>query len=130
MKKASCCFFSYLLLACFLLTSGVYAKESTSYVDWGDSTCQSEELSKIYVTPDQILITPDGISVYTKNRDRLLKGELIAIENGRVYVAVSKNEMTNISPTMRGPCRIHRIVHPVCQGCGVLLCPGNCTCYD
>lgn len=101
----------------------------TETFDYGDHICEAEEFSKIYPTPDQVLITPEAIFVYTKNHDRLLKGKFMGIEDGRIYVAVSKEELKS-SPVARGPCLIHYIYHKKCGGCGVLLCPGNCTCFD
>lgn len=127
MKKEFIIFFTF---ACMLLISTVQTDESNSRPDYGDNICLSEDLSKIYVTPDQVLITPEGIFVYTINRDKLLKGELMAVDNGKVYVAVSNAEITRKIPNLRGPCRIHRVYHQACGGCGVLLCPGNCTCFD
>jgi hypothetical protein len=91
--------------------------------------CVNEGLTKIFATPDQILITPDAIFVYTPNKYKLLKAEFIGIDDDRVFVAVHENELV----PKRGPCGLHREWHmrPMgCGGCGVLLCPMNCTCFD
>jgi len=119
-----------ILFQIFASHNSILAKER--YSDQHLEYCQTDNFSKIFTTPDKILITPNEIHIYSKENDKLIKGVYIGIENNRVYVAVSHEEETNTtqSQVARGPCGLHRVWHRECGGCGVLLCPMNCTCFD
>ena len=126
LQKLTLTLFSALMIFCSVF---VQAKELSLHHDYGSKLCKKEVLSKIFTTPDQILITSDGIFVYTASKKQLLSGKFIAIEDGEVYVAVSDPQFI----PKRGPCGLHKPWHTGkngCYGCGILGCPMNCTCFD
>jgi hypothetical protein len=88
---------------------------------------ESENVSKIYPLPNQILITPTAIFVHSNRSDELIKVERLEIEEGKIC-AVVRNDFGHV--LNRGPCGLHKVWHKACGGCGVLLCPMNCTCFD
>lgn len=92
--------------------------------------CEQKDLTKIFATPDQIVITPEALFIYTPSRDKLLNAEFIGLEEGKIFVAVSHSELM----AKRGPCGLyaewHKRSQGGCGGCGILLCPMNRTCFD
>ncbi len=114
--------FTVLLAFC---ASSAQAKEPCGQHDHVHNICKKGKFAKIFPATNQILIRKDGIFVYTANK-KLVRGKFIAMENDQVYVAVARPK--NIPK--RGPCNLHRLYHKECGGCGVLLCPMNCVCFD
>ena len=117
-------------VALIFCASPAHAKGSCAHQhqDYGHKICEKEKLTKIFPDPEQIVVNQDGIFVYTANK-KLLLGKFIAVENGEIYVAVPQAKRI----PKRGPCGLHREYHKRprgCGGCGVLLCPMNCTCFD
>jgi len=94
--------------------------------DFGAQICKKAKLSKIFPSPDQLIIQTDGIFVHSVNTNRILQGKFMALEDGEVYIAVRSPDRL----VKRGPCGLHKVYHKACGGCGVLLCPMNCTCFD
>jgi hypothetical protein len=94
-----------IFLTLFLFTSSAYGE----LADEG----------KVYVTPDQIEITEEGIFAYIKNAKRPIVGRTLAFDHIGMYIK-----------EWRGPCFIHDLWCRRCGGCGVLFCPMNCSCYD
>jgi len=81
---------------------------------------------EVYPEPDQLFISSGKIRIQTPSKKSLISGKLIFLKDGRLCASVKKA----ICVCKRGPCRIHKVWHRACGGCGVLICPGNCTCYD
>jgi hypothetical protein len=80
----------------------------------------SAKEEKIYVSPEQIEITHHGIVAWQPDGKNFIWGKSLAFDDKGLY----------IMPLERGPCGIHKRWCKTCGGCGVLLCPMNCTCYD
>lgn len=120
---AAMCFFAS-ANACTKLT--LATQES---FDYGEAICVSEGFSKVFVTSDQLLVLPNGIYFFTLKKDKLIQGEFVAQENGKVYVAVSNNARNSQCVPRRGPCGLHPVWHPPCGGCSILWCPMVCSCF-
>ncbi len=74
---------------------------------------------KIYVSADQIELTKDGIFAYVAGLEKPIAGKILSFDEHGMYILEWK-----------GPCWIHDLWCNRCGGCGVLLCPMNCSCYD
>ena len=125
MNKIPLIAFAFLLVICPVL---MHAKNHRSQWDYGNEICKREGFSKIFADPEQIVIKENGVFIRTPQQ-KLVRGKFIGLEKGKVYVAVPKAKLI----PKRGPCGLHRVYHkkpPGCGGCGVLLCPMNCTCFD
>lgn len=76
--------------------------------------------NKIYVSPHQVEITDHGFIV---RQDPLGKkavaGKTLSFDQHGMYIKEWK-----------GPCWIHDLWCSRCGGCGVILCPMNCSCFD
>ena len=119
MKKLTLVFTSLMILC----ASSIFAS------DYAHKLCKKEKFEKIFVNPEQILVRKEGIFVATPSQNKLLQVKFIASENGDLYVAVPHVQLIS----KRGPCGLHKSYHRKpngCGGCGVLLCPMNCTCFD
>ena len=121
---------SFTLLSCFITlfsAFSVQAVEDQFYQDL-EVSCNKTALTKVCPTPDQILISPEGIYVYTPDRDKLLKAYYITVEDGRVCVTLP--EYNELVPK-RGPCLVHDAWHispPGCGGCMQPFCKMRCVC--
>ena len=89
----------------------------------------SKNCSQIYPTADQVLITPKNIFVYSINNENLIKVERVECIEGRICATVL-DDINKIEMVYGVACPVHPIYHQQCKGCGVLLCPFNCKCYD
>lgn len=78
-----------------------------------------ESGKKIYVSTDQIVITENGILAYVNESKTPIPGKTLSFDEDGMYIKEWK-----------GPCWLHDLWCNRCGGCGVLLCPMNCSCYD
>ena len=75
------------------------------------------------VDPKKVTITEDGIFAYVEGNDKPVMGRSLSFdEHGNLLL---KDVVLS-----RGPCYIHDLWCHRCGGCGVLLCPMNCSCFD
>src|ERR1700691_1928112 len=77
-----------------------------------------------YPLPNQILITPTSIYMYTQDGMGLVPVEQLGVEADRVYAILG-------AQTFNSPealCTFHEIVCPNCHGCDVPDCRGYCKC--
>ncbi len=102
---------NFFLLLCFATLCG-------SINAWSHPSQETEE--KVYVSPEQIEVTEEGILVYDA------RGELVAIYKTLSYD--KKGLFLKPIESERGPCGIHRVWCRYCQGCGVIYCPMKCEC--
>lgn len=75
---------------------------------------------KIYVTPEQIEVTEDGVLFYDTVEEMLILCKTLSYDSKGLY----------LKPTVpqRGPCGIHTPRCNFCSGCRVLYCPMKCKC--
>ncbi len=99
------------LIGIMLPTAKSYAEQTPKMVE-----------EKIYVTPNQLVITENQILAYLPNSPEPVSGNAIAFDANGLYVSRMVLH--------RGPCYIHNLWCNRCGGCGVLLCPMNCCCYN
>ena len=88
----------------------------TFFISSGEA---KETEKKIYVSRDQIVITKDGILAYVDGAKTPIPGKTLSFDDNGMYIKEWK-----------GPCWLHDLWCNRCGGCGVLLCPMNCSCYD
>jgi len=74
---------------------------------------------RIYVTPEQIEVTEDGILVYNIAGEEPIVGKTLSYDEKGLYL---------IPLTLRGPCGVHNLWCKHCKGCGVIYCPMKCEC--
>lgn len=72
---------------------------------------------KLYVAPDQIEITEEGILFYDAIKESIILAETLSYDEKGLYIQ-----------PQRGPCNLHREWCKYCHGCGVLYCPMKCQC--
>ncbi len=82
----------------------------------------SPQEERVYINPDQIEITDYGIFARDIGRKKIVLVESLGFDKKGLYFKPMIEQ--------RGPCGIHRAWCKICGGCGVLLCPMNCTCFD
>ena len=75
---------------------------------------------KIYVTPEQIQITENGILFYDMEKEMFVTGTTLSYDEKGLYL--------NPAVPQRGPCGLHALWCKHCRGCGVLYCPMICQC--
>ncbi len=114
MNKLGKVFRSFLCLLIFSIVS------NTAYCDQQVKFDCNQKEEKIYVSPEQIEITEQAILVWLSGEKTFLLAKSIGFDDQGLYV----KQLT------RGPCGLHNRWCKICGGCGVLLCPMNCTCYD
>lgn len=92
---------------------------------WGYSAQESHEnikhglQEKIYVTPEQIEVTEEGILFYDVVKEILILSKTLSYDEKGLY----------LKPVVqRGPCGLHSVWCRDCGGCGVIYCPMKCTC--
>jgi hypothetical protein len=78
-----------------------------------------ESERRIYISPDQIVVTKEGIIAYPLGAEKPIAGKTLSFDEKGLYIKEWK-----------GPCWLHDLWCKRCGGCGVLLCPMNCSCYD
>ena len=100
---------------------GLISNSAWSSIPAGYNRVFPEE-KRVYVTPPQIEITDYGIIAWLTDEKSFILGESLAFDSNGLYVKPM--------PLERGPCGLHDRWCKRCGGCGVLLCPMNCTCYD
>ena len=110
---------------CLFCFTSVQAKELDCKQKQRSTVHKKEVLTKIFPAPDQILINSDGIFVYTKDKTKLLKGEFIALENGKIYVAVAQAKDWPATAKCG-----HPLLHWRCGGCDVKTCQRRCRCWE
>lgn len=95
---------------------------SVFLIAWISNTahCSHQKEEKIYVNPEQIEITDQAILVWSLDGKPLTLAKSLGFDDQGLY----------IKQLVRVPCGIHNRWCKICGGCGVLLCPMNCTCYD
>lgn len=77
-----------------------------------------ETEKKIYVSPQDLQITEHGFIAFDLSK-KLVAGKTLSVDQNGMYIKEWK-----------GPCWLHDLWCRYCGGCGVLLCPMNCTCFD
>lgn len=70
---------------------------------------------KIYVSPEEIDVTKDGILFYDSETGNLRLSDTLSYDEKGLYISP-------ITPE-RGPCGLHRTWCRYCGGCGVIYCP-------
>lgn len=109
MNKLEKVFRSFLCFSVFLIV----LISNTAY-------CNHQKEEKIYVNPEQIEITDQAILVWSLDGKPLALAKSLGLDEQGLYI----KQLT------RGPCGIHNRWCRTCGGCGVILCPMNCTCND
>jgi len=111
---------TFLFLSTSMLVASNNQHDGTS--TWNISIDQAENSSqeKIYVTPDLIEITEDGILYYDNAEERVMLANALFYDTKGLYLRPISVE--------RGPCNIHNDWYKFCGGCGVLYCPMKCAC--
>ena len=79
--------------------------------------------SKIYVTPDEILLTKNGI-YYLLHGEALPVISLNCDEKGVYIEPVQQDSIRDSCPNG------HKIYHTACMGCAFWWCPYRCKCYS
>ncbi len=93
---------------------------------WGEETALT---NKKYVKADQVVVTDSGILVFLDRNVQPVKVLELSYDEEGLFVLLRETE-SPIGSFEKGPCGLHRVWHKACGGCGVLLCPMNCTCFD
>jgi hypothetical protein len=101
----------YLGFSTLLSTTQTFADENPKMIE-----------EKIYVTPNQIVLTEGLILAYLPGSPHPVSGTAIAFDSTGLYMSRMVDQ--------KGPCYLHDLWCNRCGGCGVLLCPMNCSCYD
>ena len=118
-------YFSAVLLVC---ASYMFADNAIHHKACNDQSIKKEKLARIFPFSEQVSIQADGLYVCTPNM-KLLRAKYISFIDNKLCVFLPKPKLI----AKRGPCGLHAPYHRKlqgCGGCGVLLCPMNCTCFD
>ena len=118
-------YFSMILLGC---ASYMFAGNCIDHKTGKDHSIKKEKLARIFPLSEQVSIQADGLYVCTPSK-KLLRAKYISFVDNELCVFIPKPKLI----AKRGPCGLHAPYHRKpqgCGGCGVLLCPMNCTCFD
>lgn len=106
----------------FLIFSSTLIAHATNYHKNAEYLQGKAKKERIYVNPQQIEMTENAIIVWSLDGNDYILAKNIALDDKGLYIRPLTNQ--------RGPCGLHTQWCNRCKGCGVLLCPMNCTCYD
>lgn len=91
---------------------------------WSNTTLkpdiEKQHQEKVYVLPEQIVVTPEEILAYDIEGEIPMAGRALSFDEKGLYLKPFFPE--------RGPCGIHSRWCKYCRGCGVLYCPMKCEC--
>jgi hypothetical protein len=87
----------------------------------------SSSVQKRYIKPDQVIVTESGILVFVEETVQPIKALGLSYDEEGLFVTFRDMELNGSFE--KGPCGLHRVWHKDCGGCGVWLCPMNCTCF-
>ncbi len=80
----------------------------------------NQKPQKIYVTANQLDISNKGIIVSFEDGRNPILARNLSYDNNGLYIDV----------IICKACDLHDTWCSLCGGCGVLLCPMNCKCFD
>ncbi len=79
----------------------------------------TETETRVYVSLNQIEMVANGFLARLDAQNKVVAGKTLSFDENGLYIKEWK-----------GPCWIHDLWCHRCGGCGILLCPMNCSCFD
>lgn len=85
------------------------------------SKIEAKNLEKVRIHLDEIQTFENKPFLWNEADQKWNLVEYVSWDEGGCFAKVTE---------MKGPCGLHMQWCKACRGCGVLLCPMNCTCFD
>jgi len=111
---------AYRLLAICFITLFCSSNIWSQNLERSYNRVENASYEKIYVSPDQIEVTEEGVLYYDESEEILMLFKALSYDSKGLYLTPPTSE--------RGPCGIHNLWCHACGGCGVIYCPMKCIC--